>query len=252
MKKIEFSPPDITMAEVEEVKEALLSGWITTGPKTKEFERMIAMCCQTNTAVCMNSATACLEMALRILGIGAGDEVILPAYTYTATCSPVCHVGATPVMIDCAPNSYEPNYDALENAFTARTKAVIGVDIAGIVADYERITTAAENKKHLFSPANDLQAAIGRVAIIADSAHGFGAWHNGKMSGSIADFTSFSFHAVKNLTTAEGGALTWNLPNSHRGGVISCYTISYNYLHYTDKTKMHSQKHNWERGSTTL
>lgn len=208
--KIPFSPPDMSMAEVDEVRDAILSGWITTGPRVKEFERLIAMCCQTDKAVCLNSATACMENALRVLGIGPGDEVIVPAYTYSATASVVCHVGATLRMIDCAPNSFEMDYDRLANMINEKTKAVMPVDLGGIVADYDRVFAAVESKKYLFQPANDLQKAIGRVAVIADAAHAFGARRNGKMCGEIADFTSFSFHAVKNLTTAEGGALTWN------------------------------------------
>lgn len=208
--KIPFSPPDMSMAEADEVHDAILSGWITTGPRVKEFERLIAMCCQTDKAVCLNSATACMENALRVLGIGPGDEVIVPAYTYSATASVVCHVGATLRMIDCAPNSFEMDYDCLANMINERTKAVMPVDLGGIVADYDKVFAAVESKKYLFQPANDLQKAIGRVAVIADAAHAFGARRNGKMCGEIADFTSFSFHAVKNLTTAEGGALTWN------------------------------------------
>lgn len=208
--KIPFSPPDMSMAEADEVRDAILSGWITTGPRVKEFERLIAMCCQTDKAVCLNSATACMENALRVLGIGPGDEVIVPAYTYSATASVVCHVGATLRMIDCAPNSFEMDYDRLANMINEKTKAVMPVDLGGIVADYDRVFAAVESKKYLFQPANDLQKAIGRVAVIADAAHAFGARRNGKMCGEIADFTSFSFHAVKNLTTAEGGALTWN------------------------------------------
>lgn len=196
------------------VAEVLGSGWITTGPKTKEFEHLIAMCCGTQRAVCLNSATACMEMALRVLGIGPGDEVIVPAYTYTATASSVCHVGARPVMVDCAPGSYEMDYARVADAITERTKAVMPVDLGGVVCDYDRIYEAVESRKALFRPANDIQKAYGRPAVIADAAHAFGARRHGKMCGSIADFTSFSFHAVKNLTTAEGGALTWR---SHEG-----------------------------------
>ena len=191
------------------VAEVLGSGWITTGPKTKEFEHLIAMCCGTQKAVCLNSATACMEMALRVLGIGPGDEVIVPAYTYTATASSVCHVGARPVMVDCAPGSYEMDYAKVAEAVTERTKAVMPVDLGGVVCDYDRVYLAVDSKKHLFRPANDIQKAYGRPVVIADAAHAFGAKRHGKMCGSIADFTSFSFHAVKNLTTAEGGALTW-------------------------------------------
>lgn len=223
-RNIPFSPPDMSEAEIVEVAEALRSGWITTGPKTKEFENLISMCCQTadtdaegkpvHKTVCLNSATACMELALRVLGIGEGDEVIVPAYTYTATASSVCHVGAHPVMVDCAPGSFEMEYDKLADAITERTKAVMPVDLAGIVADYDKVFAAVEAKKHLFKPANDIQRAYGRCIVIADAAHAFGAMWHGKMCGEIADFTSFSFHAVKNLTTAEGGALTWR---SHEG-----------------------------------
>lgn len=209
MKKVPFSPPDITESEVNLVSEALRSGWITTGPKTKEFERLIAMCCQTEQAVCLNSATACMELILRVLGVGPGDEVITSAYTYTATASVTCHVGAKVVMVDTAPDSFEMDYDKLADAITERTKVVLPVDLAGVVCDYDKIFAAVESKKHLFSPANDIQKAYGRVIVLADAAHAFGAKWHGKMCGEIADFTSFSFHAVKNLTTAEGGALTW-------------------------------------------
>ena len=209
IKKIPFSPPDITESEVNLVSEALRSGWITTGPKTKEFERLIALCCQTEQAVCLNSATACMELILRVLGVGQGDEVITPAYTYTATASVTCHVGAKVVMVDTAPDSFEMDYDKLADAITERTKVVLPVDLAGVVCDYDKIFAAVESKKHLFSPVNDIQKAYGRVIVLADAAHAFGAKWHGKMCGEIADFTSFSFHAVKNLTTAEGGALTW-------------------------------------------
>lgn len=209
IKKIPFSPPDITESEVYLVSEALRSGWITTGPKTKEFERLIAMCCQTDQAVCLNSATACMELILRVLGVGPGDEVITSAYTYTATASVTCHVGAKVVMVDTAPDSFEMDYDKLADAITEKTKVVLPVDLAGVVCDYDKIFAAVESKKHLFLPVNDIQKAYGRVIVLADAAHAFGAKWHGKMCGEIADFTSFSFHAVKNLTTAEGGALTW-------------------------------------------
>ena len=209
IKKIPFSPPDITESEVYLVSEALRSGWITTGPKTKEFERLIAMCCQTDQAVCLNSATACMELILRVLGVGPGDEVITSAYTYTATASVTCHVGAKVVMVDTAPDSFEMDYDKLADAITEKTKVVLPVDLAGVVCDYDKIFAAVESKKHLFSPVNDIQKAYGRVIVLAVAAHAFGAKWHGKMCGEIADFTSFSFHAVKNLTTAEGGALTW-------------------------------------------
>lgn len=218
-RNIPFSPPDMTDAEMNEVAEAMKSGWITTGPRTKEFEHLISMCCQTArqddegkplpTTVCLNSATACMELALRVLGIGEGDEVIVPAYTYTATASAVCHVGARPVMVDCAPGSFEMDYGKVAEAINERTKAVMPVDLGGIVADYDAVFSAVESKKDLFRPKNDIQKAFGRCIVIADAAHAFGAMWHGKMCGEIADFTSFSFHAVKNLTTAEGGALTW-------------------------------------------
>ncbi len=207
--KIPFSPPDISELEISEVCEALRSGWITTGPRTKELEKKVAEYVGTEKAVCLNSQTACAEMALRLLGIGEGDEVIVPAYTYTASASVVCHVGAKLVLIDCQTDSLEMDYDALENAVTENTKAVIPVDIAGIPCDYDRVFEIVERKKHLFSPNTDIQKAIGRVAVLADTAHSFGAVRNGIKTGNLADFSSFSFHAVKNLTTAEGGALTW-------------------------------------------
>jgi dTDP-4-amino-4,6-dideoxygalactose transaminase len=207
--KIPFSPPDITENEINAVAEALRSGWITTGPRTKEFESRIAELCHTSKAVCLNSATACMELILRILGVGEGDEVITSAYTYTATASVICHVGAKPVFVDTQADSFEMDYDKLEQAITPRTKVVMPVDLAGIVCDYDRILATVEAKRQLFQPKNDLQAAFGRVIVLADAAHAFGASRNGKMCGEIADFTSFSFHAVKNLTTAEGGALTW-------------------------------------------
>ena len=209
LRNIPFSPPDISEAEVQEVAEALRSGWITTGPRTKEFERQIADYCGTSKAVCLNSATACMESILRALGVGSGDEVITSAYTYTASASIVCHVGGTLKLVDTAPDSFEMDYDKLADAITEKTKVIIPVDLGGVVCDYEKIFTVVESKRHLFKPNNKIQEAFGRVIVLADAAHAFGAnWH-GKMCGSIADFTSFSFHAVKNLTTAEGGALTW-------------------------------------------
>lgn len=221
---IPFSPPDMSEAEINEVAEALRSGWITTGPRTKEFEHLISLCCQTaksnaegkpeHTAVCLNSATACMELALRVLGIGEGDEVIVPAYTYTATASSVCHVGARPVLIDCAPGSFEMDYNKMADAINERTKAIMPVDLGGVVADYDKVFAAVEAKKDLFKPNNEIQKAYGRCIVIADAAHAFGAMWHGQMCGEIADFTSFSFHAVKNLTTAEGGALTWR---AHEG-----------------------------------
>ena len=209
LRNIPFSPPDMTEAEVIEVREAILSGWITTGPKTKEFERLIAICCQTKKAVALNSATAAMELTLRVLGVGPGDEVIVPAYTYTATASVVHHVGAKIVMVDVAPDSFEMDYDRIADAITERTKVVMPVDLGGVMCDYNRIFAAVESKRELFRPANDMQKAFGRVVVLADAAHAFGArWHD-RMCGEVADFTSFSFHAVKNLTTAEGGAITW-------------------------------------------
>ena len=214
MKKILFSPPDISEAEEAEVIETLRSGWITTGPRTKQFESLIATFCHTRKAVCLNSATACMEMILRILGVGPGDEVITSAYTYTATASVIAHVGAKIVLVDTKPESFEMDYDRLSEAITERTKVVIPVDLAGIICDYDKVRKIVEEKKYLFSPSNDIQKAFGRIIILADAAHAFGASRQGKMCGEIADFTSFSFHAVKNLTTAEGGALTWlPIPN---------------------------------------
>ena len=209
LRNIPFSPPDMSEAEIQEVAEALRSGWITTGPKTKEFEKQIAAYCGTDKAVCLNSATACMEMILHVLGVGPGDEVITCAYTYTATASVTCHVGAKVVMVDTAPGSFEMDYSKLADAITERTKVIIPVDLAGVVCDYEKVFAAVESKKHIYQPANEIQKAFGRVVVLADAAHAFGAEQNGKMCGNIADFTSFSFHAVKNLTTAEGGALTW-------------------------------------------
>lgn len=208
-RSIPFSPPDMSAAEVRGATEAIQSGWITTGPKTKEFERQIAEYCGVKKAVCLNSQTACAEMALHILGIGVEDEVIVPAYTYTASASVVCHVGAKLVLIDTQKNSLEMDYDKLEQAINERTKAIIPVDLAGIPCDYDRIFEIVERKKNVFRPANRIQEALGRIAVCADTAHAFGAEWHGKKVGSIADFSSFSFHAVKNLTTAEGGALTW-------------------------------------------
>jgi dTDP-4-amino-4,6-dideoxygalactose transaminase len=207
--KVPFSPPDMSELEIAEVCDAIRSGWITTGPRTKEFERRIAAYCHTEKAVCLNSATACMELVLRLFGIGPGDEVITCAYTYTATASVTCHVGAKVVMVDTAPGSFEMDYTKLADAITERTKAIIPVDLAGVVCDYDKVFAAVEGKRDLFRPANDLQEALGRVLVLADAAHAFGAQRRGRMCGEIADFTSFSFHAVKNLTTAEGGAVTW-------------------------------------------
>lgn len=206
---IPFSPPDISEREINEVTDVLRSGWITTGPKTKKFEKKIAEWMGTPKAVCLNSNTACAETVLRILGIGEGDAVIVPAYTYTASASVVCHVGAKLVLVDVQKDRLEMDYDALETAITEKTKVVIPVDLGGIPCDYDRIFDIVEKKKSLFHPANAIQEAIGRVIVMTDAAHAFGAQWHGKMVGSIADFTNFSFHAVKNLTTAEGGAFTW-------------------------------------------
>lgn len=207
--KIPFSPPDITDEEIKEVTEVLKSGWITTGPKTKELEEKIAGFCHTDRAVALNSATACMEMALRLFEIGPGDEVIVPAYTYTASASVVVHVGATLKLVDVGADSYHIDYEKLEELITDKTKAIIPVDIAGVMVDYDRIRDIVMDKKGLFKPQGKLQEALGHILILADSAHGFGASRKGKMSGEDADFTSFSFHAVKNFTTAEGGALVW-------------------------------------------
>ena len=207
---VPFSPPDISDLEVKEVIEALRSGWITTGPRTKKLESLIAEWVGTPKCVCLNSQTACAELALRLLGIGEGDEVITSAYTYTASASVVCHVGATLKLVDVQPDSLEMDYDALERAITDKTKAIIPVDLGGVPCDYDRIFKIVESKRNLFKPSNDIQKARGRIAVCADTAHAFGAKYHGKMIGSIADFSSFSFHAVKNFTTAEGGALTWN------------------------------------------
>ncbi|MGN1038042.1 MAG: DegT/DnrJ/EryC1/StrS family aminotransferase [Mailhella sp.] len=209
MRNIPFSPPDITEEEIQEVAEALRSGWITTGPRTKKLEKQIAEWVGTAKCACLSSQTACAELALRLMGIGPGDEVITTAYTYTATASVVCHVGAKLVLIDTQKDALEMDYDAAARAVNERTKAIIPVDLAGIPCDYERLFTIAEEKKHLFRPSNPMQEALGRIAIMADTAHAFGAKWHGRMVGSIADFSSFSFHAVKNFTTAEGGALTW-------------------------------------------
>lgn len=208
--QIPFSPPDISELEIEQVTEALRSGWITTGPKTKELERQVADFCGTSRAVCLGSQTACAEMTLRLLGVGEGDEVITSAYTYTATASVVCHVGAKLILVDTQKDSLEMDYNQLEAAITEKTKVVIPIDLAGIPCDYEKIYSIVEKKKAMFHPTNKIQEAIGRVIVMADAAHAFGAKLNdGSMVGSIADFSNFSFHAVKNFTTAEGGAVTW-------------------------------------------
>lgn len=207
--KIPFSPPDLTDAEIEEVASALKSGWITTGLKTKALEKEVAEFCNTDKAVCLSSQTSCAEIALRLLGIGEGDEVIVPAYTYTATAEVVCHVGARLIFIDSQPDSLEMDYDAVEKAITPKTKVIIPVDLGGVPCDYDRIFSIVEKKKELFTPSNDIQSKFGRIIVCADTAHAFGSSWHGKPIGSVADFSSFSFHAVKNFTTAEGGALTW-------------------------------------------
>ena len=212
LRNIPFSPPDMTEKEAALVREAILSGWITTGPKTKQLEKEISEFVHTEKTVCLNSATAAMEMVLHLLGVGPGDEVIVPAYTYTATASVVCHVGAKVVMVDSQKNNVEMDYDQLEKAITEKTKVIVPVDLGGIVANYERVFEIVEHKKHLFKPNNALQAKIGRIIVSADCAHSFGASQKSKMAGEIADFSSFSFHAVKNFTTAEGGAMTWHLP----------------------------------------
>lgn len=211
-RNIPFSPPDMTEAEANEVKDAIMSGWITTGPRTKKLEKLVAEYVHTEKSVCLNSATAAMEMVLHILGVGEGDEVIVPAYTYTASASVSLHVGAKLVMVDVQRDCLEMDYDQLEAAITERTKVIVPVDLAGIVCDYDRVFEIVEKKKAIFTPKNDLQRKIGRVVVSADCAHAFGSQWHGKMAGEIADFSSFSFHAVKNFTTAEGGAMTWNLP----------------------------------------
>lgn len=206
---IKFSPPDIGQAEIDEVVDTLRSGWITTGPKTKEFERRIAAFCGTSKAVCLNSATAGLELILRILGIGEGDEVITSAYTYTASASVIEHVGARIVLCDTSAQSFEMDYEKLPALITEKTKAIIAVDYGGRMCDYDVLCNIVESERSKFRPSNKLQEAFGRPILIADAAHSFGAVRRGQKSGSVADFSSFSFHAVKNLTTAEGGAVTW-------------------------------------------
>lgn len=232
LKNIPFSPPDMTEQEAALVREAILSGWITTGPKTKELERQISEFVHTDKTVCLNSATAAMEMVLHLLGVGPGDEVIVPAYTYTATASVVCHVGAKVVMVDSQKDNVEMDYDQLEKAITEKTKVIVPVDIAGIVANYDRVYEIVEKKKALFKPSNALQAMIGRIIVSADCAHSFGANRNGKMAGEIADFSSFSFHAVKNFTTAEGGALTWNLSFGNEQVPVSGSKIQVSGLDY--------------------
>ena len=238
---IPFSPPDVGEEEIKEVVEALKSGWITTGPKTKLFEQKISELCNTEKTVALNSSTAAMEMTLRLLGIGAGDEVITTAYTYTASCSVICHVGATPVLVDIQEDNFEMDYDKLEKAITEKTKAIIPVDLGGVMCDYEKIQEVVENKKTLFKPNNEIQEKMGRIAIIADSSHAIGATRKGKKAGEYADFTCFSFHAVKNLTTAEGGAVTWKKNEKlddeeiyHRFQILS--------LHGQTKDALHKNK----------
>lgn len=242
MKKILFSPPDITQKEIAAVTEVLKSGWITTGPKTREFEKKISDFCHTKKTICMNSATACMESALRLLEIEAGDEVIVTPYTYTASCSVICHVGAKPVMVDLGENSFEMNYEKVLDAINEKTKAIIPVDLGGILCDYDKIFEIINLKKNVFKPKNKLQEKIGRVCVIADSAHSFGAKYKNKISGEIADFTAFSFHAVKNLTTGEGGALTWNIDDDDIYKKLSLIS-----LHGQNKDALaKTQLSNWE------
>lgn len=245
--KVPFSPPDITEEEIAEVADTLRSGWITTGPKTKRFENEIAVYCHTAKAACLNSATACLELSLRILGIGAGDEVITTAYTYTASCSVICHVGAIPVLVDTVPGTYDMDPEKVSQAVTEKTKAIIAVDLAGIIYPYYReLLQIAEEKKNLFHASNEIQEAMGRIAVLADGAHSFGASREGKMAGEIADFTSFSFHAVKNLTTAEGGAAVWkSIPGIDDEEIYKQYML-YS-LHGQNKDALaKTQLGNWE------
>ena len=243
---IKFSPPDIREEDIRAVEEVLRSGWITTGPKTKQFEQEIARFCGTNCAVALNSATACMELTLRLLGVGPGDEVITSAYTYTATCSVICHVGAKPVLIDLQPNSFEMDYDKLADAINEKTKAIIPVDIAGIMCDYDKILDIVTKKRSAFIPKNELQEKIGRICVVADAAHSLGAERNGKKSGNAADFTCFSFHAVKNLTTAEGGAVTWrDINNVENQYIYNEFTIMS--LHGQNKDALSKYKlNNWE------
>ena len=243
---IPFSPPDITMQEAQEVTAALLSGWITTGARTKLFEEEIAQSCGTGKAVCLNSATACLETILQILGIGSGDEVITTPYTYTATASVICHVGATIRFVDTQKDSFEMDYEQVAACINERTKAVIPVDIAGVPCNYEKIFAAVESRRELFHPENEIQKAIGRVAVVADSAHAFGAQWRDQKVGAIADFTAFSFHAVKNLTTGEGGALTWrNIAGIDNDSLYKEFQLLS--LHGQDKDALERSEHNsWE------
>ena len=242
---IPFSPPDISDSEIDEVIDTLKSGWITTGPKTKKFENDITSYCGSAKTACLSSATTSLEMTLRILGIGKGDEVIVPAYTYTASCSVICHVGATPVIVDSQKDNVEMDYDLMADAITENTKVIIPVDIAGILCDYDKIFEIIENKKDLFNPNSELQEIFNRIIVVADCAHGFGAVKNNKKSGTFADFTCFSFHAVKNLTTAEGGAVTWidhdGLDNEELYKQYQIYS-----LHGQTKDALAKTKGSWE------
>lgn len=249
MRKIPFSPPDLSQAEIDEVIKVLKSGWITTGPETKLFESRIAERCHTEKAVCLSSQTSCAELTLRILGIGPGDEVIVPAYTYTATASIIYHVGAKPVMVDCKNGSFEMDYDKMEAAINHNTKVIIPVDLAGVVCDYDRIFEAVERKKGVFNPRNELQEKFGRVIVMADGAHAFGAQWHGKMCGEIADFTNFSFHAVKNMTTAEGGAA---VHRSHDGIDEEEMYKQYMLLSLHGQTKDAYQKTKSHRGNMML
>lgn len=226
LRNIPFSPPDMTEDEAEEVRKAILSGWITTGPRTKQLEKEISEFCHTDKAVCLNSATAAMEMTLRVLGVGEGDEVITSAYTYTASASAAIHVGATIKLVDIKPNCLEMDYDKLADAITEKTKVIVPVDLGGIVCDYDKIFKVVESKKNLFHPVNDIQKVIGRVIVMADGAHAYGAQWHGKMCGEIADFTCYSFHAVKNFTTAEGGAATWRtIPGIDNESIYKQYQL---------------------------
>lgn len=238
---IPFSPPDIGEEEIEEVVETLKSGWITTGPKTKLFEQKITEMCNTARTVALNSSTAAMEMTLRVLGIGKGDEVIVPAYTYTASCSVICHVGATPVMIDIQEDNFEMNYEKMKEAINEKTKAIIPVDLGGVMCDYDKIIEIVEEKKSIFKAKNEIQEKLGRIAIIADSSHAIGATRNGKKSGEYADFTCFSFHAVKNLTTAEGGAVTWK-KNENLDSDVIYQRFQILSLHGQTKDALHKNK----------
>ena len=248
---IPFSPPDMTPTEAELVKQTILSGWITSGPKKFEFENKLSKYCGTNKTCAMSSATAALELTLRLLEVGPGDEVIVPAYTYTATCSVICHVGATPVMIDTAKDSFEMDYDAMEAAITEKTKVIMPVDLGGVVCNYERIFSAVQNKKALFKPTAALQKRFGRIIVLADCAHALGSERHGVKTGSIADFTCFSFHAVKNLTTAEGGAVTWKDINGvDNEKIYEAFQLMS--LHGQNKTTLNSPRMPLQRLSLAL